>query len=464
MTVDRTVLIAGGGASGALVAANLLRDCRVTRVVLIEPRTEPARGMAYSTDCPLHLLNVPAAKMSAFPDDPGHFVRWLHNRGRKEYSDTSFVPRMIYGDYLSAVLDEARAGAGSKSFEHIQAKAIDLENVNGQWRLRLSNGSVVRGDAFVLALGNQAPAPWPNLDAEVAGSGRYFGITWNAEALRPSDPETPILLLGSGLTAVDALLALRHNGHRGPVHMVSRRGLLPADHLLSDCATMPFEGSPTARQSARQMRMCARDAEILYGNWRVAVDGVRPRTNELWGMLCPAEQRRFMRHLRGFWDVHRHRMAPEIGATIKELIAVGTLRVSAGRIGPMRLTPGGIAVSIQFRGSAVATQVEAGRVINCTGPESNLKRVPDPLIQSMIRHGHVTPHPLRTGAEVDADGALIGADGESSPSLFAMGPLRWGSLLETVAMPEIRDQASRLAKLLARPQTPSPAYELVGVR
>lgn len=464
MTVDRTVLIAGGGASGALVAANVLRNAPGTRVVLIEPRAELARGMAYSTTCPRHLLNVPAAKMSAFPEDAGHFVRWLQNSGLAGYSGMSFVPRMIYGDYLSAVLDEARAGASSRDFVHAQTKAVELKCSNGKAQVRLANRTSVTGDALVLALGNQAPARWPNLSPDVQESGRYFAVAWANEALNPPDREIPVLLLGTGLTSVDAVLALRNNGHRGPVYMTSRRGLVPAAHLPSDCKSEPFSGSATACEVARNMRLAAIDSEILYGNWRVAVDGIRPTTNELWQMLPFDEQKRFLRHLRAYWDVHRHRMAPEIASTIGTLIADGTLRICAGRIGTMQLTPSGISVPINRRGSTRAEQLEVGRVINCTGPEANLNRITDPIIESMLQQGYLTPHPLRTGALVDNDGALIGADGESSTALFAMGPLRWGTLLETVAIPEIRDQASQLSNLLTKSRMPDPASELVGAR
>src|SRR5271154_51744 len=121
---NRTVVIAGGGASGALTAANLLMRAPGTRVIVLEPAERLGRGMAYSTTCPLHLLNVPAQKMSAFPDDPGHFLRWLHGNGFGHFDGTSFVPRMIYGDYLEATLEAARNNADSNEFLHIREEAV----------------------------------------------------------------------------------------------------------------------------------------------------------------------------------------------------------------------------------------------------------------------------------------------------------------------------------------------------
>jgi uncharacterized NAD(P)/FAD-binding protein YdhS len=400
--------------------------------------------------------------MSAFPEDPQHFVRWLLNRGLAGYSEKSFVPRMIYGDYLEDVLDEARAGASARCFEHVRTKAVGLECGDGGVRVRLATGMSLSGDLFVLALGNQAPAPWPNLPAEIAESGRYFGLTWTEEAVNPSDPQAPILLLGTGLTAIDAVLALRHNGHRGPLYMASRRGLVPTAHLLSDCTAAPPAESYTARESVAKIRAAARDSQIVYGNWRVAVDGVRPKTNELWQALSFSEQKRFLRHARPYWDVHRHRMAPEIASAIASLVSDQTLHILAGRIGQMQITPTSIEVSVQRRGSSHTERLAVDRVINCTGPEANPSRIPDPLIQYMIQRAYLEPHPLRTGILVDNDGALIGADGKPSTTLFAMGPLRWGTLLETVAMPEIRDQASQLSFRLAKRQMIDTVRELVG--
>ena len=447
------VLIAGGGASGALLAANLLRRSREILVVLIEPREELGRGMAYSTACPRHLLNVPAAKMSAFPDDAGHFLRWLWRRGL-DFNDSSFVPRMIYGDYLNAVLKEARDEASDVRFQHVRSGAVSVTDDSQTVRIGLKDGTQVEGDALVLALGNAAPAPWPHLSADVAVSGRFFGITWQPEALQPKDPDEPVLLLGTGLTAVDALLALRHNGHRGPIHMTSRRGLLPHGHRLFPYAPLPCNPASSVRGLVRNLRASAADAEILHQNWRIAVDGVRPQTNRLWQSLPAVEQSRFLRHVRPFWDVHRHRMAPEIAAAVQQELAAGSLTVSAGRTGAIALAPGCLKVELRRRGTQKTEILEAGRIVNCTGPESNLRRLPNPLIQDLLRQQIIQPHPLRTGVLVDNDGALITSAGVSQ-SIYALGPLRMGTLIETVAMPEIRQQASDLAGLFIGNPTPN---------
>jgi len=442
MTRNPTVLIVGGGASGALLAANLLRQSTGTVVIMIEPRAELGRGMAYSTTCPLHLLNVPAAKMSAFPDDARHFVRWLAARGYAEYDACSFVPRMIYGDYLSDILTGAANLAGAWRFRHIRRKAAGFSQDADGIHVRLADGTSVAGDAMVLALGNAAPAPWPGLAAEVTSGGRYFGVAWDPAALRPANKEEPVLLLGTGLTAVDAALGLRWQGHQGPLYMVSRRGLVPQAHEPFLSEVLPFREADSARGLLRNLRAATGE------NWRAAVDAVRPHTNRLWQNLGLPEQRRFLRHVRPYWDVHRHRMAPQIAITLRQLIREGTLRVFAGRVGEIEPGQNSLKASIHLRGRADTLHLEAGRIINCTGPEANLTRLPSPLVQDLMRQGRMKAHPLRTGALVDNNGALIDSAGEASTRLFTMGPLRTGTLIETVAIPEIREQARNLAELL----------------
>jgi uncharacterized NAD(P)/FAD-binding protein YdhS len=446
-----TVLIAGGGASAALVATNLLKRSAGTRIIVVEPALSVGRGMAYSTTCPEHLLNVAAGRMSAFEDDPRHFSRWLVSRGYAEFTERSFVPRMIYGAYLEWILNEARENAEFGRFTHLRVRASGIRQLAGRVTLELADGRSVEGDQLVLALGNAAPAPWPGLTQDATGGGKYFGSAWSPGATAPRDPNEAVLLIGSGLTAVDAVLALRYNRHRGPIVMVSRRGLLPKVHRLFDCAAVWYESAGSALGLLRNMRASAADASLLHGNWRVAVDAVREQTNDLWGALPLTEQRRFLRHLRAYWDVHRHRMAPEIGAKVKALQDSGGLRVMAGRVGRIEVSRDGMAATVTPRGGGEQRRIEVGRVINCTGAEPRLSKLPNALIQSMLREGVMSEHPLGTGVLANRVGALVARDGSVSDRVYAVGPMRIGSLIESVAIPEIRRQAREVADLVGAP-------------
>jgi len=436
---ERTVVIAGGGASGTLVATHLLRRSDEARVVVIEPRERIGPGVAYSTQCPDHVLNVPAKAMSAFAGKPGDFVDWLRAGGYGDYDANAFVPRGIYGAYLSATARTAFAAAGER-FRHVRSEAIAVDATARGVDVRTSDGSTIAADAFVLATGNAAPSAWPRISESARASGRYFGSAWAHGALEVEDPGEVVLLLGSGLTAVDAVLELRHNGHRGPIYMVSRRGLLPHEHRL-------FDAPPEADPEAESMRDLV---ETLRGgaNWRVALDGMRPKTNALWQALTLAEQRRFVRHVMPYWNVHRHRMAPQVAKTLAELIAADRLRSLAGKTGPVDATANGLQVAIDLRGGEGAFVLEAGRVINCSGPQHDFRKLPQPLIRQMLASGAMTPYVLDIGIVVDANGALVDADERPSDRCFAIGPIRYGTLIETTAIPEIRAQAEELADLI----------------
>jgi len=427
------VIIAGGGASGALAAAQLLP--RGADVTVLEPAAELARGLAYSTRCPAHLLNVPAGNMSAFPDDPEHLLRWLEAARPGAYGACSFVPRGMYGEYLQSLVNgEVR---------HLRTRAIGLEVSSQGVAFRTEDGANVSGDAAVIATGNAAPADWPGVAPEIAASGRFYNFAWTDGAFEVRDPDAPVLLLGSGLTAVDALLALRHNGHRGTIHMVSRRGLLPQAHVLPVCAGERYRPGASLRSLVREMRTCA-------AGWRAAVDAMRPDTNDCWQAFSLADQRRFLRHVRPFWDAHRHRMAPQIGAVVGEALCNGSLRLLAGRVRDFRMCGGGIAASIAMRGSADTQTLAVERVINCTGSSTDLARSTNPLLRDLLAQGWIQPDAHRLGAVTDADGRLVPCRGGPRPPIYALGPLRLGGLIESIAIPEIRLQAQELAELYSK--------------
>ncbi|MGA2575632.1 MAG: FAD/NAD(P)-binding protein [Bryobacteraceae bacterium] len=440
-----TIIVIGGGASGVLAAAQLV--LRGAAVTLLEPAAELGRGMAYSTRCPLHLLNVRAVNMSALPDDEGHFLCWLERTRPGQYDFCSFAPRAVYGEYIREVLGEAlRVGRGQ--FQHVRTRATGVRVAAGKIAVETESGSVLHGGAAILATGNAAPAAWPGLGAEVALSGRFFEIAWMEGAFEMRDRHAPVLLLGSGLTAVDALLALRHNGHRGKVYMVSRRGLLPQPHVLPVYGCIRGPQCNGLRGLLRDMRTAASRAAALPAGWREAVDSIRPETNQCWQALSFAEQRSFLRHLRPFWDTHRHRMAPQIGMAVEGSLRDGSLEVLAGRTRGFRLTVDGVEVNIALRGCAGAKTLKVERIVNCTGPDTDLGRSTNPVLRNLVEQGWLQPDPHRLGALADDQGALLPAGVGWRPPLYALGPLRLGQLIESVAIPEIRVQAQELAELL----------------
>ncbi|MGZ3458217.1 MAG: FAD/NAD(P)-binding protein [Archangium sp.] len=450
------VLIVGGGASGTLLAAQLLRNASGSlRVALLERTERVGPGLAYSTQSPSHLLNVPAAKMSAFPDDPEHFLRWMR-RVEPATGPGDFVQRRRYGQSLEAVLREAREGAApGVGLELVSGEAVSLREEGDTVRVTLASGTVLEARRVVLAVGNALPADLPVADGGLYASARYIRSPWVEGALRRVQPHHSVLLVGTGLTMVDTVLSLAERHHEGPIHAISRHGLLPHVHRPGGVAGPPLDPSRPL-QVRSVLRALRREARTREGSdWRGVVDALRPVTASLWRGLPEPERRRFLRHLRSFWEVHRHRMAPAVSEVLQRLQGLGVLRVHAARVLGFQLTDEeSVVARVRPRGSAHEASFPVQHVINCTGPDASLGRG-YPLLRGLVESGLARPDALRLGLATDAEGALLDAEGRASGSLFTLGPLRRGELWESTAIPEIRAQALALARRLLEPAIPT---------
>lgn len=442
------IAIIGGGASGTLLAANLLLGARAPlRILLIERTGRVGRGLAYSTESPSHLLNVPAGKMSAFPSDAEHFLRWVR-RVAPGTGPGDFVQRRLYGQYLESVLSDAREVAAPGVFlEVVAGEVTSLSETPEGVGLTLGSGGHVVARRAVLALGNAPSEDLPVPDGGLYASPRYLRSPWTDGGPRHIPPGDSVLVVGTGLTMVDAVLSLVEQGHQGALHALSRHGLLPQVHR--PCEMLPrelsSEAAPGLRALLRELRRDVLRVEAHGGDWRSVVDGLRPVTVPLWRGLSVSEQRRFLRHLRAFWDVHRHRMAPGVAETLERLMRSGQLRVHSGRVRAFQLTDAGVEVRYQPRGEKDEARLHVQHVINCTGVDGALTRASQPLIRSLLDAGLARRDALGLGLATRDEGALVDARGHASERLFALGPLRRGDLWETTAIPEIRAQAHALA-------------------
>ena len=455
-----TVAIIGGGFSGAILAAQLLRRSNPSfSVVVVEKGSSVGRGLAYGTACPSLLLNVRARNMSAFADDPHHFLRWAQSNYDPTTGPGSFLPRAAYGHYVQAVLNESTQSAAKSRLEWIKDEALTLSPTNdGATEIQLRGGRRLLADRVVLALGNFPPGdPLASWDAK-AGS-RYFRDPWSDESFEGVESLGSVLLVGSGLTSVDVAVQLRVQGCRGTIHVVSRHGLLPQPHKATD-ASPPFwnEFSPkSTRALLRLVRKEVQQAQQQGIEWQSVFDSLRPLVARIWQSLPQSERRRFLRHVRPYWEVHRHRAAPQIARSIAEQISSGKLQVHAGRITHYREDDHGVKVTYRGRNSGKANSLLVDRVINCTGPESDCRRLENPLMSALLAKGLARPDPLFLGLDVSLNGALIGRDGNISGSLYAVGPALKGSLWESTAVPELREQIHKLVQHLINTDLQGPA-------
>jgi uncharacterized NAD(P)/FAD-binding protein YdhS len=438
------VTIIGGGASAVLLAVHLLReDADRLRVSIVERGPSLGAGIAYATNHPCHLLNVRAANMSAFPDDPDHFVRWLHNEcetAPEEASDPNcFVARRRYRDYLSSLVAPLVA---SGRVRHVPLEAVAIREVDTGLKIAFRGGGLCDADIVVIATGNEGvecpPEPW-----------RFDG--WNDDDYGKLGEDAPVVVVGTALTMVDHVLSLLHKGHKGRITAVSRRGLLPQSHASVGAATIrrdeiPSEASLLALTSWIRDRIA--EAEKAGCGWREVIDGLRPHTQALWHRLPQAERRRFLRHARPYWDAHRHRVAPEAARLLDTAKARGQLRVLAGRIVGFTARGDGVDVHVIRRGGNDPQTIRAAAVFECRGRLLHITRSQNPFIQSLLNTGIGRSDPLGLGLAVTADCSLIGAKGSASDRLYAIGPVTAGTFWESTAIPEIRKQAQALAQRL----------------
>ena len=447
----QTVAIVGAGFSGTLLALHLLRQTTASKIVLLEREHSVGRGVAYSTRNMNHRLNVPAARMSAFADDPNDFLRWLSVCGHGGQPG-DFAPRWLFGCYVRQRLSEAVHGTAAR-LEMVSgdAKAIVMGQAGGL--LELGCGRRIHADQIVLAMGNHRPQRLPMGDEAFIASPYYRGDPWAPDTLAGLDPDAPVLLVGSGLTMVDVVVSLLDAGHRGPIQAISRRGLLPHPHVPAHHE--PFilaEAYPTPLSRQLQyLRQEARKAAAHGVPWQGVMDSIRHRVQEIWCRASEAERRRFLRHARPWWDIHRHRIAPAVATRIDQASMSGQLRIDAGRIRMLTAGTGAADIVYTPRGRSEPVQLHAARVINCTGPASDVTRSDDPLIQSLLAQNLAAPDTLRLGLNVNRLGEVLRSDGSITQNLYAIGSATKGTWWEITSVPDIRRECARLAGHLSHP-------------
>jgi uncharacterized NAD(P)/FAD-binding protein YdhS len=442
-------VIVGGGAAGALVAIRLLmREAGAQRIAIVEPDAELARGAAYSTTQPEHLLNVVASRMSAIAEDPGHFVRFLARDGQGEEGSLAsvFARRRDYARYLRHTLESL---PGYDALVHLRDRATDIERAETGHVVHLASGARLSASHVVLALGNAA-RPLPGY---LLHEGVRAAESWDYAAVAAIEPGADVCIIGSGLSMVDAALTLAHGGHRGRILVLSRHGLAPLAHAAPGAQheggiddLLPLGVLPRWRRLRQRIA-----AAVAAGEpWQWSFDRLRPHGQTLWRSLDDTQRRRFLRHAVRYWDIHRHRIAPQVAATLDGLRASGQLEIVPGRLRALTAAPaGGSCVHFRPRHDAREHMRHADWIVNATGVETNIDLRPDPLLQALRTRGAVLPGPQGIGLASDGTGRVIDRRGRAEPRLFVIGALRIGELWESIAVPELRDQARQIADDIA---------------
>ncbi|MDR3473620.1 MAG: FAD/NAD(P)-binding protein [Devosia sp.] len=442
----RSVVIIGGGASGILLAAHLLRrsDERL-HVTVIEKRGQLGRGLAFSASQTNHILNVPAGSMSAYVDEPDHFRAWLARVHPELPADPFlFAPRQHYGAYLADVLHSSEVNSVEQTrLTTVTAEVVALREAEKGVEITLSDGTVRFGDVAVLAVGHE----------EQPSRGRGIAVRADSPEDTPLPADAPVLILGSGLSMVDAWLSLSARQHRGQVTIVSRHGLLPLPHSPSspikiDAADVPF--GTNLHYFTRWFRDLVEANLADGGDWRSVVDGLRPYNQRIWQNWTPEARRQFLEHVRPLWNIHRHRLPPRLHALMQNAINSGQVQLVPGKLVDLERRDGGVAASFRRRGKTDPETITVARVYDCGGVTLDVDASSNPAILSLLKQRQARADVRHIGLDVTTDLHVVDANGEPSPRIYAVGPLTRGKFFEIEAIPDIRRQVADLAgRLLA---------------
>ena len=461
------VAVIGLGFSGAATAMQLMRQLpRGARLLLIEPAARRARGLAFGTRCASHWLNVPAGRLGWDAENEAGFIDWL--RGQYgAYSASDFVPRMLLGDYLAKALAAAEQVASARGVQ-VQMVTDSVRSIGRTSRggslLQLAGGGVCRADVVVLATGHLAPES-PRIDGAPAwGSPGLIDQPWDDAALAALPEDGEVLLLGSGLSAIDMLTWLQDRGHAGRVTMLSRRGLLPQPHRSLEARPRPGLVPSQALADARGLvgmlravRGWAADAQAEGHDWRDVMANLRGCTPRLWQRLTARERRQFLRHLQPWWDTHRHRLAPGIHTRMQAALRAGQVELHAGRLQAITTcADGSLDLAWRPRGAAagVLEHRHVAAIVNCTGPSARVGHAaqtpPGSLLASLRAQGRLSVDEMGLGLRVDDQHRLLDAGGRPQPGLHYVGPMLKAQFWEAVAIPELRKHARLVAEQVLR--------------
>ena len=464
------VAIVGGGFTGAVFAIHLSRlSERPLDVAIVEPRQRPGCGVAYDTVDPDHRLNAPLQIHFVYPDAPGHLPGWYAERGGPARDPEALGPdgnlypwRGEFGRYVEEQLRAHMAGnASGSAVRHIRSRALAARRSAGGYRLTLADGQTLSARLTVLAAGYERPRAPPPFAGTVSGHPCFVADPWDTDRLGTIPADARVLVLGMSQTASDAIAVLLRNGHGGPIAAVARRGLRPrrkpetaaglppniVERIVRPVSlfTEAHGRHGTVRSLLRTLRAEVRRAEACGGDWFGPFGDLRDSVWDVWPALPLAEKRRFLRHLRVWYDAHRFQLPPQVEARIAGAEAAGQLSFEAAFCESAARDGDALSVALRRRGSDERRRERFDAVVNCTGPDLRPDRSDNPFMASLAACGYAVPHPTGIGFDVDGEGRALGAGGHPDPHLRIVGPLTYGAFADQQGAPFI---ASRLCTIM----------------
>jgi uncharacterized NAD(P)/FAD-binding protein YdhS len=454
------IAVIGGGFTGAAFVIHAIRASQPAagnevapklQFDLVERSAEIGRGIAYGTRDQLHRINVPSDRMSLLGDDPTHATRWLiaHDMldpGSTDANGHHYVSRQHYGAYVAATLRDTVAAAGDRvRLTHWRASATAVHVNGAAHEVVLDTGHSLAADRVALCIGHAEPAlPCAVSDATLRDPALITN-PWAPGAFEHIPRDASVLVVGTGLTMADCAVSLLARNHRGPVTAISRRGLLAQPHgIFSSAADFLGDSEPptTVRALLRMLReRIAREAP--QRGWQPAIDALRFDLPRIWPALPAREQRRVVRRLLPFWDVHRFRVAPQVHAVLRD--AIESRRIVVEAVGIAGIVPSreGFVVTLRQRFGKLE-QRGFDHIVFCTGPARDISA--NPLVGSLLAAGWARLDGPGIGLDVDAHSQLRNRNGKLVAGLFAFGPITRGSFGEMTGAPDIARHIEQLLR------------------
>jgi uncharacterized NAD(P)/FAD-binding protein YdhS len=454
----RSIAIIGGGFCGMMTLIQIAGQTREkVNVTLFYKGPTLARGTAFSTYSDSHLLNVAAKNMSAYPDQPDHFVNWLS--GKEQFTGMKaedlaglYLPRNIYGRYLQDAKKELFEKKNPlANIKCIMSEVLSVERKDKVFLITCSDASTSIVDKVILASGNHLPRPLLHPSHLLHGSESYYPDPWSEASVSGTSEGKPVMIIGTGLTMIDVVIGLNEKNFQGKIIAVSPNGFHILPHRPHEVYTDILEEIKAPYDLAnlfRIFRKHVRKVKSENKSGETVVDALRSKTQEIWQALSLDDRKRFMLHVRHLWGVARHRLPAEIHASIHKMIDEGRLEIIAGRIQDVELQAGHFTVRIQKRSDREIFTGEVQRLINCTGPESDPAKFNSPVFKQLLDDKLVCVDDMRLGLRSTPEGRIIDPEGKTNMDLFVMGSLLRGTLWETTAVPELRVQAKEIASLV----------------
>jgi uncharacterized NAD(P)/FAD-binding protein YdhS len=446
------VTIIGGGFTGAAVALNLLEMPGISDITIIEPRAKPGAGLAYSTPDPAHRVNVPAIRLLVHPREPGAFHAWLETSGALRDDPAAELPdgrryprRAVFGHYVHERLMQAANAPAAPPLRHIRASALALRPHGRGYAIGLDNGAEHLADIAILAVSHPAPAVPAPLRA-IAGAPKCFANPWAADLRQEIAPHDKVLIIGTALSTADVIAALEEAGYHNQILAVSRRGLVSRERRPTTTGPAGDFTTQPSRTAAALLRR-ARQEIAQAGMWEPVIEALRNQGGAIWAALPVEERRRFLRHLRTMWDVHRYQLAPQLAAILRAKTARGELRMQAARI--QSGTYDG-RFHITFRRGESLTTESFDAIINCTGPDHSSVIQTNPALASLAAGGLLRPDLHGLGIDTTPNANPLNAAGQPVHNLFIAGPLARACAGELMGLPQVTEHAALVAHQVAK--------------